>query len=151
MRLAPMPDFGPSGRASTSLAFTARANEDPTLVVRSPVVPVRVFIDTSVLMEFKPVREIDWKDLLQTTDEVVVVIAPIVTKELNTHKHGKDARKRDKARSATKEIGKLHKGQQIEGRPGVTVDFGRHPSLALLAEHDLEWDAGDDQLLGSML
>lgn len=112
---------------------------------------IRAFVDTSLLMEFKPIREIDWKQLLETAEKIVVTIAPIVTKELGNHKHGRDPRKRDRARSATKEIALLHRGQEIEGRPGVTVDFSGNPSRELLGTHDLEWDAGDDQLLGSML
>src|SRR6266446_3920687 len=113
--------------------------------------PTRVFVDTSFLMEFKPIREIDWKALLRTNEDVIVVIAPIVTKELGNHKHGRDGRKRDRARSATSEIDRLRKGQQVQGRPGVIVDFSGHPSRELLGTHDLEWDVGDDQLLGSML
>ncbi len=111
---------------------------------------IRAFVDTSLLMEFKPIREIDWKDLLQTTDDVVVVIAPIVTKELDAHKHGKDFGKRDRARQAIKEISTLKKGKEIDGRPGVTVDYCGPPSRELMGKHDLEWDAPDDQLLGSM-
>src|SRR5436305_1185758 len=113
--------------------------------------PVRAFVDTSFLMEFKPIREIDWKNLLQIKDDVIVTIAPVVTKELDGHKHGKDYGKRDRARRAIKEISTLKKGAEIEGRPGVTVDYSGHPSRELLAKYNLEWDAGDDQMLGSML
>jgi hypothetical protein len=110
------------------------------------------FLDTSFLMEFKPIREISWKELLETSGDIIVTIAPIVTKELNEHKHSKDARKRDRSRRATTEIERLSQGQQIDGRPGVSFDlFGGNPSRDLLASHNLEWDAGDDQLLGSML
>src|SRR4051812_15345253 len=88
-----------------------------------PSMSFLVFLDTSFLMEFKPIREIAWKELLETSGDIVITIAPIVTKELNEHKHGKDARKRDRARRATTEIERLSQGQQIEGRPGLSFDL----------------------------
>src|SRR5581483_10379904 len=113
--------------------------------------PTRAFVDTSFLMEFKPVREIDWKPLLETDEDVIVVVAPIVTKELRNHKNGKDPRKSARARTAMQELAALRKTKQVEGRPGVTIGFCGNPSRALMEEHLLEWDQGDDQLLGSML
>lgn len=114
--------------------------------------PILVFPDTNILMEYKSIREIDWRKVLGVPEEEIgLVIAPQVTTELGQHKSGKDARKRERAKRATRELERYEESSEVPGRPGVIVILGsRPPSRKLLADHNLEWDDGDSHIIGSM-
>jgi hypothetical protein len=116
--------------------------------------PVLAFPDTNVLMEFKPLREIRWHELLGVAEgeAIQLVIAPQVTAELARHKGGKDQRKKERAKRAIRELEQYESANAVPGHPGVTVVFGQKPpSKALLDEHGLEWDEGDDRIIASMM
>lgn len=62
------------------------------------------FLDTNIFLQFKMFDEIDWKNLLNEK-EICLVIPKKVIQELDKHKNDPvSARRRDRARSATKKI-----------------------------------------------
>jgi PIN domain len=115
--------------------------------------PTIAFPDTNILMEFRPLREIPWRKLLDVPKgEVLLVIAQQVTGELNQHKGGSDKRRRDRAKRATKDLEQFETSGHVPGFEGLRVVFGQQPpAQAFLTGNHLVADEGDDRILGSML
>jgi predicted ribonuclease YlaK len=115
-------------------------------------VAVRVFPDTNVLLEFKSLREIPWRELLGTDEEILIVVAQQVTAELNKHRMGPNARLQKRARRATQELDRYEKAVKVPDQDGVRLIFGlRPPSAALFKKRNLEQSQGDDWIMASML
>ncbi len=114
---------------------------------------VFAFPDTNVLMEFRPIHEIEWREFLSAEDDnISIVIAQQVTAELNQHKSGNQRRRRERARRGTKELEQYEFATGIPGRPRVKVQIGlQPPSRAFLNSHHLEPEEGDDRIIGLML
>jgi hypothetical protein len=83
---------------------------------------VFLFIDTNFLMEYKPIKDIDWPTHLGVQG-VRLLVTHTVTRELDTHK-GMVGRKRNRAIAA---INMLSQSQMVShGHPG----FGNSSILA---------------------
>jgi len=110
-------------------------------------VTTHVFLDTSVLMEFRRPDEIPWRDLVGG-DDVVLVVAPKVQNEIDNHKRSDSRRKRKRAEGLVRWF------REIKGRPsiavGVSLQFLTVEPRAFDA-HDLDPNVADDRLLASVL
>src|SRR5438876_11862282 len=112
---------------------------------------IKAFPDTNILMEYRPLHEIPWRTILGTEEAIVLLIAPQVTQELNQHKGGKDRRKQDKAKRATKDIDTYDTNNGVV-REGVTLEiFARPVPKPFLNENGLDTEEGDDRIIGGML
>lgn len=57
-----------------------------------------LFLDTNIFIHFKGFEDIPWKKLLNTDDNVTIVIASIVIREIDGHKDSSRGRLKNKAR-----------------------------------------------------
>jgi PIN domain-containing protein len=111
-----------------------------------------VFIDTNTFLHYPALNHIDWPVVLQC-DFSILVIAPIVIRELNRHKDSPTSPKmRERARSARK---RLHdwseKVSPVMIRNSVELRFLAHEPLIDFAAARLSRDIADDHLLGTMI
>jgi hypothetical protein len=111
---------------------------------------VHAFLDTMILLQFRPFCEIDWPTLLGN-DEVELVIAKIVLTELDLHKNGDNRRLRDGSRRVRRELDALYGPAPRLIRPGVWLSFRLVHPAGILAETSLSAEVRDDVLVASML
>ena len=63
-----------------------------------------VFIDTNILIHAADLKDLPWRDLYPTCDEIIILISPTVIHELDKHKTSDRRRLRDRSRAALKAI-----------------------------------------------
>ncbi len=112
-----------------------------------------VFLDTNYFLHYPPCDQIDWCTLIGE-QEVFLVVVPVVIRELNEKKDGKNATRvlQDRARDRLRYLLPLIKGGnksvirknvEIVGIPyDPTIDF---------TQHKLNKDLPDDWLLASII
>lgn len=110
------------------------------------------FLDTNTFLHYEGIDQIDWPDLLGC-DEVTIVIAPIVIRELNRHKDAPTSPKiRDRAAAALK---KLHDWSEqappVMIRNSVELQFRVQDPLLDFASEKLSLNIPDDHLVATML
>jgi hypothetical protein len=114
------------------------------------------FLDTNVLLEFQTLDEVDWPAVLGA-EEVCLVIAPVVLRELNNHK---DAGGKDRlAQRARMILSKLSPWIESALAHGAPVEVRANVTLWMIPQEPiLEWttlglDASvlDDRLIASIL
>jgi hypothetical protein len=109
---------------------------------------IAVFLDTNLLMHYRPLNEIDWRSLLRC-DAVKIEIAPVVTRELEEQKALNPSRKlRDRAAVALKLLHKHLANPQV--REGVTLRFlVKEPAVDFGTSRGLNLQLKDDRLIGT--
>lgn len=72
-----------------------------------------LFLDTNIFIHYKGYEDIPWKNLLNTSDSISVVLASIILREINGHKDNAKGRVRNKARKMSEKFNNiLLKNQQ---------------------------------------
>lgn len=109
------------------------------------------FFDTNLFEEYTSADQVDWPAILAVQD-VTVVIAPVVIRELNRHKDTSDRRRlRDRAARALKQIDTwLATNPSAPIRRGVTV-FATQEPLIDFADFNLSRHDDDDHLIASVI
>jgi hypothetical protein len=114
------------------------------------------FLDTNILLHFQTFNEVDWPKVVHAK-QVCLVLAPIVLRELDKHKHDyNNERRRSRARVILSKLKPLLETVTVaEQLPQVRNNVSL---LALLEEPLLDWTAerldqtvNDDRLLASIL
>jgi len=112
---------------------------------------IKAFLDTNLFLHFRPLHEVDWPALLKD-QPVELLLAPIVVRELESHKDQHSSKKlRARARESVGRIAELLEERE-EGplREHVTlrlltteplIDFREH---RLQSGHDNRWGADRD-------
>ena len=110
-----------------------------------------IFIDTNTALHFKRPDQIDWLKLTGA-DEIVLVAAPILLRELEEQKVLNKSRKlRERADNYIKWLDKFVEAPETEVRPKVTWLFlMEEPQIDFGAER-LSENIADDQLIASVL
>lgn len=111
-----------------------------------------IFIDTNLVLHFKPIDQIDWP-AVTGYDECALVIAPILLKELEHQKifnRGVALRGRA-ARMIDFLVEKMQLPDPIELRPGTTLHFIDHEPTLDFAENRLVREIQDDHYIASAL
>jgi hypothetical protein len=111
---------------------------------------IYAFLDTMILLQFRPFQEIDWPELLGT-DEVELVMAKVVLTELDIHKNGDNRRLRDGSRRVRRELDSLYAQVPTLVRSGVWLSFRLAHPETVLANTSLSAAERDDVLVASML
>lgn len=108
-----------------------------------------MFLDTNIFIHFVDFEQIDWKKISGSTDEVVLMIAPIVLEELDRHKYNKNKRIAQKVK---KLLPKLENAisDQSSYKYEVRLLINR-PKDALFLENSLDKSVQDDHLLASFI
>lgn len=112
---------------------------------------VIALLDTNVFLHFQAFDHVKWTEELGA-DEVELVIAPVVIRELDDKKDShKYSKIQDRARKALKRIEGLAEAGASEGLPrGVTLTIAREPQLSF-EEHGLRESTNDDHLIACAL
>jgi PIN domain len=113
---------------------------------------VHVFLDTNTALHFSRADQIDWQDLTGTP-QVVLVVAPVLLRELEREKvHNPSRKLRERADNAVKWLATfLRDASPPPVRPGVTLKFlGTEPQVDFGAQR-LSPSIADDQLIASVL
>jgi hypothetical protein len=123
-------------------------------VGREHMATKHAFIDTSTLLHYQHLREIDWVTLTQG-GEVVLVLAPVVRREISSHKDlhpQKRARKRaaDVARFCHEQWSKADE-YEVALKEGVRLRFEPRDPMLDFKAHGLRTELQDDFLVASML
>lgn len=107
-----------------------------------------LLVDTNILLHYRPLDEIDWPREVGA-DEVEILIAPTLIRELEKHKASspiKQVRKR-----AVDRVKWLHSqlsaSPKRELRSGVTLRFIPHEPSIDFHDHQLDRDIADDWLI----
>ncbi len=109
-----------------------------------------LFLDTNVLLHYRRIDEIDWLSI-SGTDAVVLLICPIVVRELDHHK---DTNPQNKLRKRAQEVisdlqSKLEGSTDI--RAGVQIEFLTSDPRVDFPRHGLHRDVNDDWLIASVI
>src|SRR5262245_35777446 len=114
------------------------------------VMPVFVFIDSNVLLQYRLFDEVDWTNELDVL-EVTLVFAPIVFSELDKFKWAGTRRQKDRARVVLKRLHALALSTTpVAIRRGVqAIALDTEPADALFLEQRLHPQSSDDRLLAS--
>jgi hypothetical protein len=110
------------------------------------------FPDTNTFLHYPTLDHIDWPDVLGC-DAAVIVIAPIVIRELNRHKDAPTSPKsRERAASALRKLhGWSEQAVPIMIRKDVELQFRTHDPLIDFAGERLSVHIADDHLLATMV
>lgn len=108
---------------------------------------VAAFLDTNIFLHYQPFDQINWPKELDA-EEVELIIAPIVIRELDDHKdHHRLSSIRNRARASLKKIEALITGlEEIDMPEGVNVFDMDEPSLSF-NEYGLRNHVSDDHLI----
>ncbi len=111
-----------------------------------------VFPDTNTFLHYPPVDQIDWTGLLQV-GSVVLVITPVVIRELNKHK---DFPRTSKVREhAAAALSRLHgwseEAAPITIRSGVELEFRTNDPLIDFSAKNLSHNVADDHFIATVL
>ncbi len=66
-----------------------------------------LFLDTNIFIHYKGYEDIPWKSLLNTEDDISVVLTSIVLREIDGHKDNSKGRVRNKARKMSEKFNKI--------------------------------------------
>ena len=110
------------------------------------------FLDTTVFLSYSQVDQIDWCVVLDA-EEVVLVVAPVVIRQLNRHKDNPRTRKiRERAASALKKLERYSEQQPpLMVRDSVELRFRTTEPVIDFAFDRLSRDIDDDWLLATIL
>lgn len=119
--------------------------------------PLYAYLDTNVLVEFRPPRDLDWRSIL-SSPRVVLVVASVVLRELQEIKDGGKypAIKRRRAGERIKWISEVLL-EPVDSGParlqdGVDILYdGASVPTEIYVTHHLDTTIGDDRLIASAL
>lgn len=110
-----------------------------------------VFIDTNVALHFQRPDQIDWK-MLAGSDCVVLVVAPILLKELQEQKiHNPSRKLRERADAFIRWLRQFVREPSRDVRDGVRWCFVRREPLVDFLANGLSTNVADDRLIASVL
>lgn len=66
-----------------------------------------LFLDTNIFIHFKGFEDIPWKTLLDTDDDVTIVLASIIIREIDSHKDCSKGRVKNKARKISEKLNQI--------------------------------------------
>ena len=112
--------------------------------------PTFAFPDTNTFLHYPPVDQMDWAALLQA-DSVVLVITPVVIRELNKHKDfPRTSKMRERAAAA---LSRLHDWSEKATpiRSAVELKFRIDDPVVDFTVNNLSQNVEDDHFIASVL
>ena len=110
------------------------------------------FIDTNVLLHYAFFRDVDWAEVLDSP-EVVVVLAPVVLGELDEHKWSGSRREKSRAKAVLKALDQLELSTvpaRLRERVRIMA-IADEPEDVVFRRQRLQGTVKDDRLLASLL
>ena len=116
----------------------------------SGLMAVFVFIDTNVLLQYRPFDEVDWPSEFGIP-QMTLVFAPVIFTELDKFKWGGTRRQKERARSVLKKLNALALSiSPVPVRSGVdAIGLDSEPPDEAFEQHRLQRQSADDCLLAS--
>jgi rRNA-processing protein FCF1 len=110
------------------------------------------FLDTNTFLHFPRLDQLDWPELLQATD-VLLIISPVVIRELNRHKDFPTSTKtRERAATALRILDKWSdESSPVLIRKFVELQFRVQDPLIEFAAFNLSREISDDHLIATIL
>ena len=118
---------------------------------------VTVFVDTNCFIQLRDLKDLPWKELFPGGGTIVIVVASVVMDELDTKKHDRNQRVRNRARLALNLINEASRtdGMELSLKPGAKPEL----LLRLSDIGRLDWDSlprldptrPDDQLVAEAM
>lgn len=105
-----------------------------------------IFVDTNIFLHFKSFDQVPWNSIINKT-EFEIVLAPIVTTELDEKKYDKNEKVQKKARNSLPKIFK-HYEKNLEPKLVILEKMPREPDFK---RFNLNMQSNDDRLLCSLL
>ena len=107
-----------------------------------------LFLDTCGLLQFKGFEDIPWKSILNTDDDITIVIASIVMREIDKHKDGPKGKKKNKARDLSKKMNKVF----LQGETcRVPLLYCMEKQIEQTDTHKFDLSVNDDRLVATAL
>lgn len=113
---------------------------------------VYLFVDTNLLIQCRPLEELDWSHW-KAFDEVRLVVTSPVLREIDYRKNKGNDRTGSRARSASAMLRKMVEDEFkliTEGHPRVTLSVEPHHQYSKALEDRLNYQERDDQLVGTI-
>ncbi len=110
---------------------------------------VSIFIDTNILIKFKPITEIDWKKFVG--DDVEIIITPIVISELDNKKIHSNQKIREKARKSIQLIEKIRNSIDRILERTTKITFINEPLDEIFTSNRLNDQKADDRIIASVI
>lgn len=115
---------------------------------------VTVFVDTNAFIQLRDLKDIPWKELFPSAERISIMVARSVIQELDKHKVSTNSRRRNRARSALKQI---DQASAASDRSIVLREAPIHISLTVPRRikpdwkelSDLDQSDPDDQLVAA--
>lgn len=82
-----------------------------------------LFLDTNILIHYQCFEDIPWNSVLETADDITVVICETVVAEIDKHKDGQKIRIKDRAKKVSSRIGELLLDEKVGKLPVLFCPF----------------------------
>src|SRR5689334_5117705 len=95
-----------------------------------------IFLDTNIFLHFIEFEQINWNEVLNENNEIIIAFAPIVIDELDKHKYNKNQKISGRIKKLLPKIEDLIEGH-VSSKYGIRhVD--RRPNEATFSEYSLD-------------
>jgi predicted nucleic acid-binding protein len=108
-----------------------------------------LFLDTNIFMHFQDYEQIPWKEFVDSTEDLVLVVAPVVIQELDKHKRNPNSKLAMRARKLLHKIEDSLDKENGANLKVLTID--KTPSEETFHVNALQRSEQDDRLIASML
>ncbi|TMI93027.1 MAG: hypothetical protein E6H08_11020 [Bacteroidetes bacterium] len=108
-----------------------------------------IFIDTNIFIHFRHFEEINWAEALDTSEQIVITLAPIVVDELDKHKYNPIRKISNRARKLLPRIEEI-----IDNPSSCKIGFSiilDRPLDDTFNSHNLNRRENDDCLLATII
>lgn len=107
-----------------------------------------LFLDTNIFIHYKGFEDIPWQDLLSTKDDITIVMASIILREINGHKDSSKGRVKNKARKVSEKLNSvLLKGQTSR----IPLIYCRETPIKEYEKEIFDLTVNDDRFLLNVL
>jgi hypothetical protein len=108
-----------------------------------------LFLDTNIFIHFIDFEQIDWSSETQSSDKVIITIAPIVIDELDKHKYNKSNRISNRIKKLLPKIENSIENPDLLKYQIKIID--KRPSEETFRENHLDKTEQDDSLLAAII
>ncbi|MGM9794709.1 MAG: PIN domain-containing protein [Candidatus Aphodosoma sp.] len=107
-----------------------------------------LFLDTNIFIHFKGFEDIPWKTLLDTDDDVTIVLASIIIREIDGHKDSSKGRVKNKARKISEKLNQILLSGQSSRIPLV---YCKESPIKDAERDNFDLSVNDDRFLLNVL
>lgn len=107
-----------------------------------------LFLDTNIFLHYKGFEDIPWKELLVTDDEITIVLASIILREIDKHKDSAKGKVRDRAKKISKKVNEV----LLQNKPcRIPLVYCRESSISEEEQRLFDLSVNDDRFLLNIL